>query len=363
MDIQKDIDIRKLEESEEALAEAVPPADVVAFVESRSCADLFRLFKKQQLNLSPSFQRKIVWNDRAQTLFIDSLIKQLPIPSLCLCYDVRSQWRVVIDGLQRLYTIVKFLNYEESDWRLLKCADIDKRISGKYVSEICEKSPDVYCRLENLTLPITVIRCDMSKPSHMDYLFQIFRRLNSGGCRLLNQEIRNCIYQGPFNDYLHTMANSTEWMDAMRVSAKNVLEARYGNEERILRFHAMKSGWTRYSGNLSRFLNEYMRDNQKMEPGRIEALGGELKEVLSQVKRLPISVAMLRNKNLIEGVLVGIASNLSFIMTVDDDDFINRYERLIRTNPYSVDVKEGMAHTDKVKDRMREAVRAFGNNG
>ncbi len=60
-----------------------PPDDIVAYNELRSCADLYRMYQKGILEIQPDFQRNIVWNGAAQTRFIDSLIKQLPIPSMC----------------------------------------------------------------------------------------------------------------------------------------------------------------------------------------------------------------------------------------------------------------------------------------
>jgi hypothetical protein len=35
----------------------------------------------------------------------------------------------------------------------------------------------------------------------MEYLFTIFHRLNTGGMKLNNQEIRNCIFNGKFNAF------------------------------------------------------------------------------------------------------------------------------------------------------------------
>lgn len=68
-----------------------PPADIVVFNELRSCADLFRLEQTGQLEIKPFFQRDQVWSDADQTRFIDSLVKQLPIPSLCLGYDYQAR--------------------------------------------------------------------------------------------------------------------------------------------------------------------------------------------------------------------------------------------------------------------------------
>jgi uncharacterized protein with ParB-like and HNH nuclease domain len=37
-----------------------------------------------------------------QTRFIDSLMKQLPIPSMCISLDYKTDKRYIIDGLQRI---------------------------------------------------------------------------------------------------------------------------------------------------------------------------------------------------------------------------------------------------------------------
>lgn len=59
----------------------LPPSDIVAYNELRSCADLFRMHQQKILEIQPEFQRDIVWKGPDQTRFIDSLIKQLPIPA------------------------------------------------------------------------------------------------------------------------------------------------------------------------------------------------------------------------------------------------------------------------------------------
>jgi len=174
----------ELEEAEEKLSYAdesdeTPPTDIVAFNELRSCADLYRLHVADQLEIQPEYQRDVVWPAAEQTRFIDSLAKQLPIPSMCLSLDYKTDNRQVVDGLQRMSSIIRFLS--ENDWRLSNLPDIDKRISNKTVDYIKREHPDIYSRIENTTIPVTVLRCDLSKRSHQEYLFTIFHRLNKGG--------------------------------------------------------------------------------------------------------------------------------------------------------------------------------------
>src|SRR5688500_9995803 len=101
----------------------LPPLDIVAYNELRSCADLFRMHQQRILQVQPEFQRDVVWKGPDQTRFIDSLIKQLPIPSMCFALDHKAQRWIVIDGLQRISTIVKFL--EGGSWRLAALDDVD----------------------------------------------------------------------------------------------------------------------------------------------------------------------------------------------------------------------------------------------
>lgn len=140
-----------------------PPSDIVAFNELRSCADLFRLKKQGLLDLNPEFQRDFVWPLIVQSRFIDSLVKGLPIPSMCFAHDWKKNEYQVIDGLQRISTIVKFLD-EKQSWKLSKEEDIDPKISGKLVSDLRNGPPSLrkyYDRVKNISIPVTILRCDM----------------------------------------------------------------------------------------------------------------------------------------------------------------------------------------------------------
>lgn len=143
-----------------------PPEDIFAFNELRSCADLYRMHIQGVLDIQPEFQRDFVWKGPDQTRFIDSLIKQLPIPSLCFSYDAKIQKWLVIDGLQRIFTIIKLLS--GADWKLSVLDDIEPRISGASAAAIKNDRAliEFYRRVENATIPITVLRCDYSNKKH-----------------------------------------------------------------------------------------------------------------------------------------------------------------------------------------------------
>lgn len=236
-----------------------PPSDIVAFNELRSCADLVRMYKSDQLTIKPDFQRDIVWPNAAQTRFIDSLTKQLPIPSMCISLDYNTNRRLVIDGLQRMRSIIRFLT--DDNWKLSNLKDIDERLSGRRVAYIKEHNEKTYDQVENLTIPITVLRCDYKKSSHMEYLFTIFHRLNTGANRLTNQEIRNCIYSGEFNNLLKESTENQQFRDLFDLDDNKTY--RYAYEEFVLRVYTFVDRYEQYDGNLSQYLNAYMEHARK----------------------------------------------------------------------------------------------------
>ncbi len=335
-----------------------PPSDIVAFNELRSCADLVRMYKEGQLDIQPDFQRDVVWPKASQTRFIDSLVKQLPIPSMCLSFDYITQKRVMIDGLQRISSIIWFLTKPKQ--KLSKLEDIDQRISGKSPEEIKEKDCEIYKRLENLTIPVTVLRCDYSKKSHMHYLFTIFHRLNTGGNKLSNQEIRNCIFQGKLNDLLKELVEYENFRKLLALEEKK--SYRFSYEELILRFLAFHETYATYKGRLAKFLNDYMDDNNLLVEEDISNKRQLFERVIDLIyKRLMVKKHLPKlSKATIEAMLVGVGKNIDTLEDDDDEGLKIRFENLRKHEAFSPQsLVGGLSHKDKVKGRMKSAISVF----
>lgn len=361
-------EIHELEEkslSEDDTSEA-PPSDIVAYNESRSCADLYRMYREGVLDIKPEFQREIVWNSPSQTRFIDSLIKQLPIPSLCFSLDYKTQRWQVIDGLQRMSSIIRFLS-GDTKWTLSRLDDIEPQLAGTPASKFLVKESDLYIykqRVENLTLPITVLRCDYSKKSHTNYLFTIFHRLNTGAMKLNNQEIRNCIYSGAFNDLLNELNANQSWLKLNRM--KKETGHRFRGQELILRFFALYTNTENYGGRLATFLNEYMADNRNPDQHSVELKRRVFQDALDVISlklfdtrpqgKLPLSV--------MEATLVGVATNLPAISTKEPDEIKQMYQAMLDDNEFSQEkLNEGLAGRERVRGRIAAAISSFSCEG
>lgn len=342
----------------------LPPQDVVAYNELRSCADLFRMYKDGTLEIQPIFQREIVWKEPAQTRFVDSLVKQLPIPSMCFSLDHKSQKWQVIDGLQRMFTIIRFLT--GSGWTLSKLDDIDQKLSGKPISLISDRKSDLYSyysRVENLTLPTTVLRCDYLKKSHLNYIFTIFHRLNSGGSKLNNQEIRNCIYSGPFNNFLKELDANPIWMRINKMEEASGY--RYTKQELILRFFAFHDMYESYRGRLAKFLNEYMAEYRYPTDSFISekrTLFNRTVDILYKfvfAGKIPPKLSV----SVLEATLVGVSLNLSFLEGQTEANIQALYHKLRDDYQFSEEnLREGLAGREKLIGRMSTSKRILSGN-
>jgi len=359
--------IKKTEEElqfEETPTE-VPPKEVFTFNELRSCSDLFRMYEKKILEIQPVYQRDIVWSNRDRTRFVDSLLKRLPIPSLCFSQDSNSNKMQVIDGLQRIDTIRQF--FDDDEWQLSSLEDVDGRLSGKTVGEIKHTYPDVINDIENFALPVTLLRCDYSKTSHIEYVFTIFKRLNTGGLKLTNQEIRNAIFSGLFNDFLKECNNTKDWeLLLKKTTGQKNKDDRFKSIETILKFFAFYDRLSKYKTGLSGYLNEYMKDIRHSSDSEIS----KKRDIFNRTVSFSLKYiyhkkpAVKLNSATFEAVIYGIAKNIDYlekeVLKSRQATIVRNYKKLLKADAFSTEnLSEGLYKKQKVMERFSLSEMAF----
>lgn len=338
-----------------------PPSDIVAYNELRSCADLYRMADEGNLIIQPDFQRDFIWKGTDQTRFIDSLVKQLPVPSMCFAFDFKQNIWIVIDGLQRISTIIKFL--AGGDWKLSSLDDIDPALKGKNAATLKNaktgENKTLFSRVQNQALPVNILRCDLTKRSHNEYIYTIFHRLNSGGVKLNNQEIRNCIFSGSFNDTLKELDKNVDWRYINNM--KEGENYRFTKQETILRFFAFMERRDQYKGSVSKFLNDYMFDKRNVDTDELEAKKQMFNSVASAMKEIFIDHVPSRLPGtVLEAAMVGIASNLQHISELSPEGKRVRFEQLRAHQSLSAEfLAEGLSKPDRVSARLNAAIEIF----
>lgn len=224
------------------------PKDIIVNTDSYSINDLMRMVKDKDIEIAPRFQRHFVWDKTRQSRLIESIFLGLPLPAIYLSeYDDGRM--TIVDGLQRISTIRDFMNNE---LRLCNMEYFDS-CNGKTFSEL--NLPELQLRRFYRT-QITCFKIDYRSPNQLKY--DLFRRLNTGGKALNDQEIRNCLSRNDVQDALYNMISSQEFKSATCGSIK---DTRMAAQESALRFICFYDFYTSaanlsgYDGNMSRALD------------------------------------------------------------------------------------------------------------
>src|SRR2546422_6625287 len=122
-------------EAEESLT-APDPQPVTSQPNDWNISTLRDKFERGQIDLQPHYQREYVWEQKPElpSRLIESLLLQIPIPPL---YFVRlNTGKIeVVDGQQRLTTLIRFVTNQFKLQKLQKLSDLN----GKLFRDLSER--------------------------------------------------------------------------------------------------------------------------------------------------------------------------------------------------------------------------------
>ena len=195
-----------------------------------------------EIDLAPDFQRIAgIWDNKRKSRLIESLLLRIPIPVFYVASDENERWSVV-DGLQRTWTIHDYVTGKYGLTQLEYLTKLDEY----YYNDLPRP---MQRRISETQLVVNVIEFGTPK----EVMFNIFRRINTGGMMLNGQEIRHALHPGPIRTYLKDLVGTEEFLQATDNSIKT---DRMADRECALRFLAFYvEPWERYSTNdLDRYL-------------------------------------------------------------------------------------------------------------
>lgn len=147
----------------------------------------------------PIYQRRLVWSEQDKSLFLESLFLNLPIPPLFLFEKKFGEWEIM-DGQQRSSAIVEFYNNSLRITGLERASELNGKTYSEF-PELIRKSFD------RRRIQVITIVAGSEQFTDFDLRKEVFERLNTGGMPLNDQEIRNCLYAGPFCDLLDELSS------------------------------------------------------------------------------------------------------------------------------------------------------------
>ncbi len=277
-ELQEDDDdiIAGIEEENENLEILDPfnPADVDIITKAEVINQLLgrveRSYTKDasaSVNLAPDFQRNTgIWKLEKKSQLIESILLGIPLPMFYVSATRTGEWDVV-DGIQRLSVLRDFVlgeqyikSVEAGNTNLallgkgfkLKGLEFLRQFEGKTFSELPNKQQD---DIRDCNVQVTVIRA--GTPSKVK--FNIFKRINTGGIPLTNQEVRHALHQGAATKFLKSLVDSDAFKQA---TAGSIEDTRMEGRELILRVLASLLFGHSYSASkvdIEHILNEAMR--------------------------------------------------------------------------------------------------------
>ncbi|MCD1630342.1 DUF262 domain-containing protein [Marinobacter sp. KM021] len=179
-----------------------------------------------KFNYNPPYQRRSVWSDEKQSYFIDSLLRNFPIPPVFLHRkideDTGKTTFDVIDGKQRLTAIGRFIAGEISASNEYGSEEDDDILSGVTFSDLGKREDlkNYKTSFWKYDLPIEYI-----DPSDEGLIEMVFDRLNRNGEPLKGQELRNAQYHSSnITAAVDVLSETPFWKTRLEVTDRNRME-------------------------------------------------------------------------------------------------------------------------------------------
>lgn len=230
-------------------------AEAVVFSTDWTAGTVVQQLERENIRLSPRFQRRDAWDKARKSRLIESLILGLPVPPVVLAEERRSKGKyLVLDGKQRLLSLLQFWGLGEGEKNAFALTGLEFRadLRGKTYQDLSDDPTlsDTRAALENQTIRTIVIR---NWPDN-EFLHKVFLRLNTGSMKLSPQELRQALLPGPFSDFVDDKASDSKGL--RRLLKLKEPDSRMRDVEILARFIAFANFADTYRGRMKTFLDE-----------------------------------------------------------------------------------------------------------
>lgn len=344
----------EIEDSEATLA----TYDIVTYPADFTLEGLIKKYRAADV-IIPGFQRKFVWNINQASKLIESFLLGLPVPAIFLYVEPDTGKHLVIDGQQRLLSVCYFMEgfFGEAakDKRTvfkLKGLHKDSPYFDKTYQELEQTDEPAFRRLNDSVLRAFIVK--QLQPEGRASIYHIFERLNTGGTQLVGQEIRNCVYHGPFNDLLGRLNTEQQWR---KIFGKTDPDKRQRDTELVLRFLALHFEGDKYSKPMKGFLSVFMARNKK---GQIYSLDRcehlftrTVRALHKNLGEKPFHIKAGLNAAMFDAVSVAFSKHLKAIPS----DIKKRYRQLRKDKDMDAFVSSATTDEEIVRKRLERAER------
>ena len=234
-----------------------------------SIGELVNLYRDNELDVHPEFQRVYRWNESQKTRLVESILLGIPIPPIFVAQRKDGVWDVV-DGVQRLSTIFQFMGeLRNRDNTVVEPLELQ---GTKFLPSLHGKTwkgSDPFTREQQLYIKRAKIDVNIVlKESDDKAKYELFMRLNTGGSVLSPQEVRNCLMIMAYPEtyeWIRTLSETSEFLRTISLSDRAIQE-QYHMElaTRFLTFRKLPEENLTEVGDIGDFLNDHLESLHTM---------------------------------------------------------------------------------------------------
>ncbi len=325
-----------------------------------SFGEIMNMYEREEIIISPDFQRLFRWDTYQKTRFIESILIGIPIPPIFVAENTSGMWELV-DGLQRLSTLFSFFGIlhslpEKNNWNMCE-GDIIHSLKNFS----CKKLPlNLQLNIKRASCRVEIIKWN----SAFDMRFELFNRLNTGGSELTDQEIRNAIFRGvseDFNKFLKRCSLNKEFLNLIQPTERQVEEQYI--EELVLRFCSLTDLGKELSENISKHMTNYMREAVS-KPEIIPMLERTFNNTVKLLS--PIGKDVFRGSNsvfstsLFDCVMIGITKYYDKYKNENSAVILEKIDNLKKSPAFKKASGSASASKSRIMKRLEVAEEIFG---
>ncbi len=326
--------------------------DIATYPSDFTLSGIAQMWKDGDI-IIPDFQREFVWSIRQSSLLIDSFLCGLPVPPVFFYIDDKNK-NLVIDGQQRIMSVVFFIEgyfgreSTHGKKQVFRLSGLDTK-SPYHNLSFADLNDSDQRKIKQAVLRAVNIR-QLNPVGESTSAYHIFERLNTGGTPLKPQEIRNCVFRGPFSTMLKSLNKDENWRTIL---GKKHLDRHQKDVEILLRVFALVGAVNKYEKPMKEFLNIAMKRHNEGDTKKVikflEIFPKVTKAVVSSLGPKPFHLRGPINVSALDSVMCVLIENFN---KFDPNNLESRYKKLLADREFERVTQLGTTDKQTLQDRI-----------
>ena len=342
------------DESENDIAAAPARYSITTYGADLRVEDLCLMQESGEI-IVPRFQRSFVWSLEDSSKFIESLIMDWPVPGIFLARDAESDKFLVIDGQQRLKSLLFFRQGvfqpgSNRDSVPFALTGVHPEFEGlTYANMWAGDRTD----FDNHLFHATVVG-KLFPETDDTSIYHIFERLNTRGEPLRPQEVRAALYDGKLMDTIREINQHPSWR---KIYGNH--DIRQKDQELILRFLAFAFADGEYHSPLKEYLNKFADNHRNPSDEVLGRYASSFKQVSdlwwNALGNAAFRPAQRLNAAVFDSMMVGLTRRIDLYGPPYPDEIAKAYCELMQDADYRRAIAHSTSSERAVAARLEKA--------